>query len=411
MLAHLFTSMNAEKAKSKVFTPQVITLIFLSFVLGTSEFIVIGLNIELGKAFGVTPDTIGILVSIFAVAYIIGTPVITAITSKLSKYKVILVLMVIFGISNALPLVSNQYWILVVSRVCTAAVSGVILSLGMAIAMEISNDQNRAPIIAWIYTGFSISSVVGMPVGQFLGSTIGWRYAFVMVLVLTIIEFAAIVITLPRDSAPAMRTERMNSASGLFKDTRVILGFLATVLSVGGVYIFFTFLEGIIKDEMGVSDNLVSVCLLIFGIACIISNIASAKLACPGGLRRLMIVFGVQALLLAVLPSSLPYAVAAMTVLFCIGLTMYLLNAPSQMHFMEVAVKDHPGSVNLASTLNPVAFNLGIAIGSFIGSMIVKYNGLQPLGYFSAIFSVLALLCVFAILVYERNPEKRTILV
>jgi DHA1 family inner membrane transport protein len=392
-----------------LFTPPVITLIFLSFVMGTSEFIVIGTLTEISQDLKIDEAVMGSLVSMFAVSYVIGTPVIASLTSRINKFKVIMTLTVLFGLSNLLPLLSDSFAILAVSRIVTAAVSGALLSVGMAMSIEFTTAANRAKTLAWIYTGFSISSVTSIPIGAAMSRTVGWRSAFVMIVVLTIIAVLAVIMTLPHDSAPKARVERGGRSSiGLMKDTRIVMGIMMTTMSVCGIYVFYTFVTPIMEYEMGIPGEMISVCLLIYGVACIISNLSSAKVAERGGLRRLPLVFGVQAVLMAALSVSFGHGAIGMVIIFGVGLTMYLLNATSQMHFLEVAVRDHPDSVNLASSLNPVAFNIGTAIGSAVGSVVVSTSGLSLLGYCSAFFSAMAMLCVLMLLKIERNPGKRT---
>lgn len=387
----------------RLFTAPVVTMILMAFVMGTNEFIVIGILSDISTSLDVSLALVGSLVTIFSVAYIIGTPVLTSLFGSTDKFRVMIGLGIILILGNLMPYIADSFPLLIASRIVTAAVSGTMLSVGMAMTMEFTTEQHRSKSIAWIYAGFSIASVIGLPMGTAICGLMGWKSAFLMIAILTAALIVLMFITLPKKSPAATRVK--GDVSGLISDVRVIAALLAVVFSVSGIYVFFTYIEPTLTDVMGIPAEYVSICLLIYGVACVISNIAAGLVAERGGMKLMPYIFAVQAVLFALLPISLSMKITGIAVMFGLGITMYLMNATNQLFFVNIAVKEHPSAVNFASTLNPVFFNVGTALGAFVGSLVVEFNGVQNLGYYSAVFSVLALLMVLALLhiQHKRN--------
>ncbi|MDY5051708.1 MAG: MFS transporter, partial [Candidatus Mucispirillum faecigallinarum] len=162
----------------KTFSLPVITLVLLSFCLGTSEFIVIGILPDISSGLNVSLTMAGSLVSIFAIVYAVGTPFAAAFAGLFNKFGLIITLTIIFLIGNILCIFAPNYQILVVARIVIAIVSGTLLSVSMAFVPDIVSEKKRAPVVAWIYAGFSIASVFGVPVGTLISHSFGWRYSF-----------------------------------------------------------------------------------------------------------------------------------------------------------------------------------------------------------------------------------------
>lgn len=390
-----------EQAKPRTFTPLVVCGIFLSFVMGACEFIVIGTQTPMAEALGVSIAMIGALVSVFAVAYIIGTPVVTILTARFDRVRVIAGLLFVFAAGNAIPLLVHDYAAIVASRIVCAACCGTMLSLTMAIVMQHTDKRCRAEAVAWVYAGFTIASVVSIPLGYFIADTWGWIWPFAIVLVLALALMVLVHLVFPHD--PITEAPDQTGSLSLLKDSRAVLGILITATAVTGLYIFFTYIESTMQFELGIPAEYVSLTLLAYGAACVISNVSSGWLAEKGSMRALVYVFAVQAVLLAVLPLATGFKIAAIAIMFAIGLTMYLVNSPSQIHFVGVAAQSHPAAINFASSLNPVAFNIGAALGAALGGAVVSGLGLHYIGYFSALFAFLALLLVLLLLHIEKK--------
>lgn len=387
-------------AKERFFNLPVLILIASSFMLGMSEFIVVGILPDIAADLKISEVTVGNLVSLFAFVYAPVTPLGSALSARFPRFATHLTLIGIFLAGNILCAFAPNYAVLVVARIMIALVSGTLVAVAMTYAPDVTTDRFRTKFIAWVFSGFSIASVVGVPVGTWVANTFGWRWAFHMINVLTIMLIVGMVVALPRNShivkigfLPQFR---------LFFDRRIQLGVLDVVCGAAASYVFYTYLTPIMRDEVHVPEQCLSVGLVIFGAACLWSNLYGGKLADRGRgvepLTHIRPIYCAHAVLMASLVVAHWVPVYGALLLVVLGMFMYLQNSASQVLYMDVASQSHPGSLNLAASLNSMSFNIGIAIGSAVGGLINGHFGLMWLGPVGALF----LVCAIAITTFLR---------
>lgn len=380
--------------KERFFNLPVVILIASSFMLGMSEFIVVGILPDIAADLKISEVTVGNLVSLFAFVYAPVTPLGSALSARFPRFATHLTLIGIFLAGNLLCAFAPNYAVLVVARIMIALVSGTLVAVAMTYAPDVTTDKFRMKFIAWVFSGFSIASVVGVPVGTWVANTFGWRWAFHIINVLTIMLIVGMVVALPRNShivkigfLPQFR---------LFFDRRIQLGVLTVVFGAAASYVFYTYLTPIMRDEVHVPEQYLSVGLVIFGAACLWSNLYGGKLADRGRgvepLTHIRPIYCAHAVLMASLVVAHWVPVYGALLLVVLGMFMYLQNSASQVLYMDVASQSHPGSLNLAASLNSMSFNIGIALGSAVGGLVNGHFGLTWLGPVGALF----LLCAIA---------------
>lgn len=379
--------------KERFFNLLVVILIASSFMLGMSEFIVVGILPDIAADLKISEVTVGNLVSLFAFVYAPVTPLGSALSARFPRFATHLTLIGIFLAGNLLCAFAPNYAVLVVARIMIALVSGTLVAVAMTYVPDVTTDRFRTKFIAWVFSGFSIASVVGVPVGTWVANTFGWRWAFHMINVLTIMLIVGMVVALPRNShivkigfLPQFR---------LFFDRRIQLGVLTVVFGAAASYVFYTYLTPIMRDEVHVPEQYLSVGLVIFGAACLWSNLYGGKLADRGRgvepLTHIRPIYCAHAVLMASLVVAHWVPVYGALLLVVLGMFMYLQNSASQVLYMDVASQSHPGSLNLAASLNSMSFNIGIALGSAVGGLINGHFGLMWLGPVGALFLVCAI--------------------
>lgn len=379
--------------KERFFNLPVLILIASSFMLGMSEFIVVGILPDIAADLKISEVTVGNLVSLFAFVYAPVTPLGSALSARFPRFATHLTLIGIFLAGNLLCAFAPNYAVLVVARIMIALVSGTLVAVAMTYVPDVTTDRFRTKFIAWVFSGFSIASVVGVPVGTWVANTFGWRWAFHMINVLTIMLIVGMVVALPRNShivkigfLPQFR---------LFFDRRIQLGVLTVVFGAAASYVFYTYLTPIMRDEVHVPEQYLSVGLVIFGAACLWSNLYGGKLADRGRgvepLTHIRPIYCAHAVLMASLVVAHWVTVYGALLLVVLGMFMYLQNSASHVLYMDVASQSHPGSLNLAASLNSMSFNIGIALGSAVGGLINGHFGLMWLGPVGALFLVCAI--------------------
>ncbi|WP_304353387.1 MFS transporter [Brachyspira innocens] len=379
----------------------IIALVLLSFALGTSEFIVIGVLTEIAESFNITEVKAGGLVSMFALAYSVCTPFSAAIAGKFNRFHFIIFASIIFIILNFLCSLAYNYTFLLILRMLIAVISGSLISVSISFSPYVSSKEKRPMVVAWIYSGFSIASIFGVPIGTTLSYNFGWRSSFIFISIFSAVMTVLMFITLPRNTVS--HKVKLLSQFILFKDIRFILSTFTILFGAASSYVLYTYLKPIFLDYIHITNKYISAALLVFGAAVFLSNLLSGKLAEHNGVYRLRFIFMMQFLCMIILPFALLNSVSAAIVILIIGFLMYLMNSPVQLNILDFTEKEYPSCLTLASSNNSFSFNFGIALGSFVGSSIFDNFGVRWVGFGGAVLSVLAFLCV--VMLYHKNNQ------
>jgi DHA1 family inner membrane transport protein len=371
-----------------------VNLFFLTFVLGTSEFVIVGLLNEMTTALNIAISTAGALVSAFAITFAIGTPILTAILGRFSKFPLMLALIAVFIAGNILTALSDSYALLLVSRMITAVVTGVLIALAMAVASETMPAEKRGAVISIIFAGFTIASVIGVPLGTYIGQWGGWQMAFWFTSILGVASMTASSLTIPKGLTGTHHS--LKNQIGLLTNPLTIIAFFIPALSIAGTYTVYTYLTSLLIDVFFVPDPYISLVFLLYGVVSIFSTLIGGKLATNNkGLSKLRYVFLIQAAILASLYVSSHSIVAGLISISFIALLVYVMNSTMQLYFIDMADKHSPSAKDLASSLTPVSINVGIAIGSALGGFVSTNMELIDVSWFGGLLAIAASLLTF----------------
>lgn len=376
-------------------------LVFMTFVMGTSEFMVMGILPDISAGLGVDYMMVAGLISVFALSYAVFTPVVSGIVGRFERYRIFMVCAVLFVVANIWTMAAWDYASMALSRILTAAVSGVLFSVQLTFVVDMADVHVRAMSIGWIFAGFNISAIVGVPFGAMISHAFGWRSAFMAIAIMGVIAVAVCALTLPRNN-PLVKSESKGGVGTMLRDPRMIGCFCITLLVFAGTYTVYTYLNPILTEGIGFDESNVGVGIMLFGVMCLLSNLTAGKIAGSGGMRYARWILLAHAVVLAVLPFALGASVTGMVVMMLVGLMMYLTNSSIQMEMMDIAATDYPKAVTFASSLNPTAFSLGIAAGSFLSGVIYDASGISDLGFVAALLILAASAVTFA--VHSRRP-------
>ena len=381
----------------------IIALVLLSFALGTSEFIVIGVLTEIAEGFNITEVKAGGLVSMFALAYSICTPFSAAFAGKFNRFHFIIFASILFIAGNFLCSLASNYTFLLIVRMFIAVISGALISVSISFSPYISTKDKRPMVVAWIYSGFSIASIFGVPIGTSISYYFGWRASFIFISIFSAAMLVLMFATLPKNT-PTHKVKLLGQFI-LFKDTRFILSTFTILFGAASSYVLYTYLKPIFLDYIHIPNKYISAA--VFGVTVLFSNLLSGKLAEHNGVYRLRYVFMMQFICMIVLPFALLNAVSSSIVILIIGFLMYLMNSPVQLNILDFTEREYPSCLTLASSNNSFSFNFGIALGSFVGSTIFDNFGIRWVGFGGAVLSTLAFLCI--VYLYKINGKTNNV--
>ena len=355
----------------------VLSLSLLTFVLGTSEFVIVGILPDIANGLSISIATAGSLVSAFAISFAVGTPITMSLTSHLPKRKLMLGLTILFTILNLLSSLAPMYEWLLVLRMLTAVVTGVLISLAMLVASESVPPAKRGMAVSFIFGGFTMANVFGVPIGTFIGQQAGWESTFILTTTLGAVAWIAIYRVLPNQLSQEKASLREQLT--LLTNLRILIAFLIPAFGFGATYVVYTYLVPILKDVLGVPVAWVSPILFAYGFISIFSNIAAGKIASHNPIGRLRFVFLVQAFVLAALFVTTSNVTLGLLNIALMSFMAILLTTSTQIYLIDLAEKFNPNAKGLASSLMPVASNVGIGLGSALGGVVYATSPIMTL--------------------------------
>lgn len=355
----------------------VLSLSLLTFVLGTSEFVIVGILPDIASGLSISIATAGSLVSAFAISFAVGTPITMSLTSHLPKRKLMLGLTILFTVLNLLSSLAPMYEWLLILRMLTAVVTGVLISLAMLVASESVPPAKRGVVVSFIFGGFTMANVFGVPIGTFIGQQAGWESTFWLTTLLGAVAWIAIYRVLPNQLSQEKASLREQMA--LLTNPRILIAFLIPAFGFGATYVIYTYLVPILKDVLGVPVAWVSPILFAYGFISIFSNIAAGKIASHNPIGRLRFVFLVQAFVLAALFVTTSNVTLGLLNIALMSFMAILLTTSTQIYLIDLAEKFNPNAKGLASSLMPVASNVGIGLGSALGGVVYATSPIMTL--------------------------------
>ena len=378
-----------------------LTFILVAFMLGCDEFMVVGVLSDIARSYHVPLSTVGFLVTAFAGVYAISTPIITTLTSNWNRYNLLMLLMTVFFIGNTLTAMAPTLGWLLFARIITAAVAGTIISLINLLVSIITPMDKRPMVLAWVGAGFSIASVIGVPLGTTIATLLSWHDSFWIISGLTLIVFALLVWLTPRDT-PQIKGSILEQLA-LLKDHRVLLGIGITVAVLSLQYTFYTYVRPLITTVMDFSLTSLNWLLLLLGVMSIIGNEIAGIVASHNGVQKLPFVFILMTILSLILGIALGNKITGMLVLATLCVVVIIYGTTIQLVFISVAEKEYPQSLALATSLISIFANVGISLGSFTASTTVNFANLTMLGYVGAVYGLLAIGLSFALRRFYRK--------
>jgi multidrug resistance protein len=360
----------------KTGTWALLALAISAFGIGTTEFVPVGLLASIAGDLNIGITFAGLLISGYAIGVAVGAPILTALTSRMSRKSLLISLMVIFIIGNVVAALSPSFQLLLIARFITAFSHGVFFSIGATIAVQLVSPEKKASAIALMFTGLTVATVTGVPLGTFIGQVFGWRATFWGVALLGVIAIIASAAFIPKNLKQSP-SAKFSDMLRLVTNGRLLLGFAITALGYGGTFVAFTYLTPILQDVVGLSPSVVGIVLLVYGVAVAIGNEVGGRWANQNPVSALFWMFIIQAVVLVVMSFMIPFKVAGLIAVFLMGLFAFM-NVPGlQLYVVQLAEKYVPTAVDVASALNIAAFNVGIAIGALVGGAIVDSIGLM----------------------------------
>ncbi|WP_316529597.1 MFS transporter [Kitasatospora brasiliensis] len=351
-------------------SPLIEWLAVLSVVLGifsivTTEILPIGLLTSIGSSFTISDGMAGLMMTMPGFLAAISAPVVTVATARIDRRLMLCVFMALLALANGLAAVAPEYWLVLVSRVMVGITIGGFWSIGAGLADRLVPAQKVGRAVSVIFSAVPLGSVLGVPVGTFIGDVAGWRMAFVVMGVLTVGVLVMLLVVMP--PLPPIETTRLSVLGGMFRSVNTRFAMLLTFLVVLAHFGAYTYVTPFLERVTHASSTLITVFLLVYGAAGIAGNFLGSSLVA----RRPRAGFGAAAALLACATLLLPVLggsnVGAVALLVVWGVAYGAVPVSSQTWFSKAA----PHAPEAASVLFTASFQATISLGALVGGSIV----------------------------------------
>ncbi|MBF2373329.1 MFS transporter [Listeria seeligeri] len=376
-----------------------LALAISAFGIGSTEFISVGLLPLISSNMDVSISTAGLTVSIYALGVMVGAPVLTTMTAKMNRKNLLMLVMVVFIIGNLISAFAASFAILLAGRVIAAFAHGVFMSIASVIAADVVQPSKRASAIAVMFTGLTVATVTGVPLGTFIGQLFGWRMSFIFIVAIGVIALIANYFLVPKNLSSA-KSISLKSIGQVLLNKKIGIVLLMTAFGYGGTFVVYTYLSPMFI-KMGYTANMIVVLLIVYGIMVAIGNTIGGHFANEKPAKALFVMFILQAATLLLLQFTSSNPILGLIVVMLMGFFAFMSVSGLQLYVVELAERYLPETVSMASALNISAFNVGIAMGAFIGGLVTEYIGLS---YTPIVGFLMVLIAI--ILSYYMKKEK-----
>jgi MFS transporter, DHA1 family, inner membrane transport protein len=356
-----------------------------AFVMGCAEMLVVGLLDLIASDLSVSVPAAGALVTANALGLAIGGPVLTFLTTRVDRRTLLLGSTTVFVLANLLPALAADYPLFVAARVVIGAAQGLFIAAAITTATSIVPPERAGRAMAVVISGFATASALGLPMGTLLGQAVGWRGAFVAVVIVAALVLVAATAVLP--SVPSSIDTRALGQARHALAPRVLAVLALCVLIFTAIQSALTYLVPFLDEVTAIEGSAVSVFLLAYGVATTLGSSSGGRFADANAARTLVVgTIGVTASLVAMRVFGGSPLLMLLTV---IGVGLFGMGmAPSMQH--RVVSLAGPGAP-LASSLPASAVNVGIALGSYAGGVAVAGAGVHAAVVTGSVVGVLAI--------------------
>ncbi|MGN7392316.1 MFS transporter [Bacillus safensis] len=379
-------------------------LALAAFLIGTIEYIITGIIQMVADDLQVTTSAAGLLVTSLALSAAIGAPIVIALTINIDRRKILSWMLIIFTLSNIITSVSHSFEMVLMTRVLQGISGGTAIVVAMAVATRLVEREKRGTAIGIILMGLSSSLVLGVPIGTFLSSMIGWKALFAAIGLITLIPLIVVYRRIP--SMKEQEPVTLGMQLSILKDKRILLAVAVTLFYVGGYSTLFTYLTPFLQESANLSITEISGILLLAGICSFLGSslggVAADKKGPTFTIFSGIILQIIMLMLLAFVSGNLVVMVAVIM----IWMIATWSTSPAQQLYLVTLV---PKSPDIALSVNTSFIQFGFALGSGLGGLVLSRTSILNLSWISAGTVLLALLMTILMVAFDRISQQKSL--
>lgn len=370
--------------------------------IGITEFVVMGLLPDIASDLKVSIPVAGYLISAYALGVVIGAPLLVIIGRNYPPKKMLLILAAMLAVFNALSIIAPNYGFLFASRLLSGLPHGAFFGVGAVVASRLADKGKEAQAISIMFAGLTIANLAGVPIGTYIGHHFTWRYTFIIIAIVGLLTFVSLYFWMPNLEARAKET--IKSQLQFFKKTEAWLIIAITSFGFGGLFCWISYIAPLLTEVSLFSAETVPYILILAGLGMVVGNFIGGKLAdafSPSKTIIFLLLTMAADLILVYLFSGNQYA--SLTLVFLTGAISFAVVAPIQMLMIQTAT----GAEMIASAAIQAAFNIGNALGAFLGGLplVAGFSYASP-NLVGVVMSIVGLVITLLFMRQRKNRLK-----
>lgn len=348
---------------------SLISLAIGGLAIGMTEFSMMGLLNDFTKDLNISIPQGGHFISIYALGVVIGAPILVMLSNKYPPKKVLMALMLMFTAFHALFIISPEYNTLLVTRFLSGLPHGAFFGVGSVVASQLAKKGKEAQAISVMFTGLTVANLAGVPLSTYIGHHYSWRIAYTIIAVMGIISFISLYFWVPK--IPVQVDNDMKQQLSFFKTKKAWI--LVTMISIGtgGLFAWISYISPMMIELAQIQQQKIPLIMTLVGLGMVLGNLIGGKIADTFSPTKAVIIsFTAMAICLIIVYATVHIQWIAYVMSFITGLVAFTIGSPLQM----MLIRNAKGSEMLAASAGQASFNIGNALGAFLGGLPIAYG-------------------------------------
>lgn len=369
----------------------IFALALSAFCMGVTEFVMAGVLIDVQNYFNIDAKSAGYLTTLYALGVVIGAPLISIILSFYKRHIQLLINIAVFAFANLTIFFSTNFYLSAFARFIAGTQHGVFFVIATLTISVITPNHKKSQALAIMVSGLTISLISGVPLGTFISHYFGFKFVFLLIFIISILAFIGILQMMPKNLSPNKMS--FKNLIPAFSHINLIKTYVITICTCGAQFILYTYLQKLLleKSRFEIQDS--AYILLLYGICAILGNLWGGKIVSQiGAIRSLRIILSIQILIFLSVFFTMNSKILIIINIALIG--FFACSSISALKILSIIkAKRHTfKTIDSSVSINEAAFNVGIALASFIGGIVLSYLGIEFNALFCALFVLPALI-------------------
>ena len=332
--------------------------------IGMTEFSMMGVLEEFAKDLKISIPEAGHFISIYAIGVMVGAPTLIMATNKFQPKKVLIFFMFLFTIFNFLFVIAPNYYTLMIARFMSGLPHGAFFGVGSVVAAKLSEKGKEAQAISIMFAGLTLANLAGVPFGTKLAQVYSWNLTFGIISSLGLLTMLAIYLWVP-NIENEKKTSLVQQLS-FFKKWEAWVLIVMISIGTSGLFAWISYISPLMTEVAQLPKSQIPIIMTLVGLGMFIGNFIGGKLAdsiSPN--KAAILAFSAMAICLLVVYFTSHIQIVAYIMSFITGLIAFTIGSPIQM----ILINNAKGSETLAAAAGQASFNIGNALGAFLGGI------------------------------------------